>query len=159
MSSKIASGRKKSHANTHPNARFDLYNSWLKQEADLRGCLFLDTSSMMQSVPNWENTMFGVDGLHYSPTGEVFVANEFAQAADLATQSNPVVTTNVRVNSLAVGNLHVVANLTAEAIAANSLVIGGSVATVPEPSENVLILVFFILFFVVASGFSWKRHR
>ena len=141
--------------NTHPNARFDVYNAWLKQEADLRGCLFLDTNTAMRQLPNWDSTMFGVDGLNYSLTGEVWMANQSAQAAELATQTDPVVITSVKVNSVTVGSLHVVANLTADSLTANSLTIGGDISAVPEPS----VAVFLAMGSVGLMGYAWRRRR
>jgi hypothetical protein len=140
--------------NTHPNARFDQYNAWLQQEADLRGCLFLDTDTMMRSVPNWQTTMLGVDGLNYSAAGSVFMANQFAQAAELVSRSGPNVITNVKVSSLSVSSLYVTANLAADSIVAGRMLkIGGSVAAVPEPSALALMLTTFL------GGLLWLRPQ
>jgi lysophospholipase L1-like esterase len=76
-------------ANTHPNQRIDQYNAWLKDEADLRGCVFLDTNAAMRQVPNWDTTLIGPDGLHYSAAGEVFMAKLFANAAEPLTVPEP----------------------------------------------------------------------
>jgi lysophospholipase L1-like esterase len=139
-------------ANSHPNVRFGLYNAWLQQEADLRNCLFLDTDTTMRKVPSWDTTMFGIDGVHYSPTGEIFMANQFAQAAELICQSDPVITAEAKINSLRVSSLHVLANLTADSIVADSLTIGGNPTAIPEPSALVLLSL-------LALGLAFKIAR
>jgi hypothetical protein len=111
-------------ANQHANERIDQYNAWLRQEADRYGFLYLDTNAEMKKVENWDATMLGVDGLHYSPLGANFMACQFAQAAELAIRQAPIIFTDVKVNAIKVGNVQVVANLTADSLIASSLTAG-----------------------------------
>ncbi|MCC6123857.1 MAG: SGNH/GDSL hydrolase family protein [Pirellulales bacterium] len=121
----------------------NMYNAWLKTEADLYGAVYLDAWSSMRQTPNYSDLLLNWDGVHLSyPYGSQWFARQMAQAAAMSVQNDMTLPYDtISTHDIDVGGaVNVLGAVTVRSIAANALRIGATgTQAVPEPSSAWLL--------------------